>query len=184
MLSATDASALGATTTKDDQCGYLMIKPPLRIAKAMDALRVTYELSRKYAIDHLHFTLVRIGDLRLLPPKTLELIRAALRSLQVEPFEVSLNRIDRNALVGSNMRALRDFQRLLVDRLVRAGVDLPDYSFNPHVSLTYQAWQHRHIKVAPLSWRVDELLLVNSVHGKGHRPLGSWNLKPRQGRLF
>ena len=168
---------------RDDQMLYLMIKPDPEAAAAMDEMRRRHDLARKYASERFHFTLVPFGDIRLLSPENLALIRRAAASLQAEPFDVALDRISGNALVGGRMQALRDFQRALITRLDAFGLDRPDYAFNPHVSLTYEEWRQRNIKVSPVSWRVEQLLLINSIHGKGHELLDRWTLEPRQGSL-
>lgn len=183
MFPTTGENVSGRQLRRDDQMLYLMIKPDPDAAAAMDGLRRQYALARKYALERFHFTLVPFGDIRLLSPENLERIRRAAASLQAEPFEVSLNRISGNALVGSRMRALRDFQRALVARLDAFEIDRPDHAFDPHVSLTYEEWQQRNIEVSPIRWHVRQLLLVKSVHGKGHELLDSWTLEARQGLL-
>lgn len=164
----------------DDQLLYLMLKPAPEQAAAMDRLRVQHELSRSYAADRFHITLLPFGDIRTLSPHDLKRIRQAVASLRAEPFDVTLNRISGNALIGNRMRALRDVQRALLARLNAFGIDV-DYTFDPHASLTYQPWQRRNIAVPPVSWRAEQLLLVNSVHGVGHQLVDSWPLIPRQG---
>jgi 2'-5' RNA ligase len=183
MIPTTGEAGSGHQMRRDDQMLYLMIKPDPDAAAAMDGLRRQYDLARKYALERFHFTLVPFGDIRLLSPENLERIRRAAASLQAEPFEVTLNRISGNALVGSRTAALRDFQRALAARLDAFGVERPDYAFNPHVSLTYEEWQQRNIQVSPIRCRVRELLLINSVHGKGHELVDSWTLESRQGSL-
>src|SRR4051794_40780385 len=113
---------------RDDQMLYFMIKPHPEAAAAIDRLRLQHRLSRKYGPDRIHITLLPFGDIRLLAQDTLDSIRAAAASLQVEPFEVSLNRISGNRMVGSRMQALRDFQRALVARLEASEIDLVDYA--------------------------------------------------------
>jgi 2'-5' RNA ligase len=184
MFPTAGGSVSGQQMRRDDQMLYLMIKPGAEQAAAMDRLRRTHDLARKYAAERFHITLVPFGDIRLIAVKDLERIHLAAASLQAEPFDVALNRIRGNALVGNRMQTLRDFQRALVDRLHAFGVDMPDYAFNPHASLTYEAWQQRNIPVSPIAWRVRQLLLINSVHGKGHELVHSWTLEPRQGSLF
>jgi RNA 2',3'-cyclic 3'-phosphodiesterase len=184
MFPTTGEPLSGRQMRRDDQMLYLMIKPYAEQAAHIDGLRREHGLSRKYVVERIHMTLVPFGDIRTLSPQTLERIRRAVESLQAEPFEVTLNRIKGNALVGSRMRTLRDFQRALVTRLEALGVYLPDYAFNPHASLTYEEWQPRNIMVSPIRWRVEQLLLINSIHGHGHELLDSWALEPRQGSLF
>ncbi|APR51843.1 hypothetical protein CA223_07665 [Sphingomonas koreensis] len=164
----------------DDQLLYLMLKPSPELAAAMDRLREQYELSRNYAAERFHITLLPFGDIRTLESHDLMRIRHAMASLQAEPFDVTLNRIRGNALVGSRMRALRNFQRALLARLNTCGIDI-DYTFDPHASLTYQPWQRRNISVPPITWRAERLLLVNSIHGVGHKLVDSWPLIARQG---
>lgn len=183
MIPTIGEQVSGQQMRRDDQMLYLMIKPYAEQAAIMDRLRREHELSRKYAMDRIHMTLVPFGDIRTISPQDLGLIRRAAASLQAEPFEVTLNRISGNALVGSRMQALHDFRRSLVKRLEAFGIDLPDYAFKPHASLTYEEWQPRNILVSPISWQVRQLLLINSIHGKGHQLLDSWNLEPRQGCL-
>jgi 2'-5' RNA ligase len=184
MTPTTGGSVSGQQMRRDDQMLYFMIKPGTEAAAAMDGLRRQYDLARKHAPERFHITLVPFGDIRTISPDALDLIRAAAESMQAEPFEVALNRISGNALVGSRMQRLRHFQRALITRLNTFGVDVPDYDFDPHASLTYQPWQQRNIPVSPIAWRVQQLLLINSIHGHGHELLGSWALEPRQGLLL
>jgi len=184
MFPTAAGSVSGQPLRRDDQMLYFMIKPDPEAAAAMDKLRLQYDLARHYAAERFHITLVPFGDIRLISAETLDAIRNAVASLQADPFDVALNRIRGNALVGNRMRALRDFQHALVARLRACGVDMPDYTFAPHASLTYETWQQRNIAVSPIAWRVRQLLLINSIHGKGHQLLGSWTLEPRQGSLF
>ena len=184
MLPTTGESLSVRQTRRDDRMLYLMIKPDPEQALAMDALRRQYDLARKYAVERFHVTLLPFGDIRTIAPADLDRIRRAAASLHAEPFDVALNRISGNALVGNRMQALRDFQRALVARLGAFGIHVPDYAFKPHASLTYAEWQPRNIAVSPIAWRVRQLLLINSIHGQGHDLLDSWALDPRQGSLF
>ncbi|MBC9033353.1 hypothetical protein IAG41_13230 [Sphingomonas sp. JC676] len=160
---------------------YLMAKPYEQGAAAMDSVRLVHGLSRKYAVSRFHFTLLPFGDIRTISRSDFERICLAAASLQAEPFEVTLNRVRGNALVGNAMRPMRDFQRALVMRLATFGLITLDYDFDPHVSLAYTDWQPRNIRIDPISWRVEEFLLVNSIHGEGHELLGRWPLIQRQG---
>ena len=180
MIPSTQGSLSRQTRRNDEQLLYLLVKPTPEQAAAMDRLRLQYDLSRNYAAERFHITLLPFGDIRTIAPRDLLRIRKAAASLQAEPFEVTLNRIRGNALVGNRMRALRDFQHALLARLNAFGIDV-DYDFNPHASLTYQPWQQRNIPVSPISWRAEQLLLINSIHGVGHALVDSWRLISRQG---
>jgi 2'-5' RNA ligase len=165
----------------DDQLLYFMLKPPHALALAIDRERRRLGLDCSYALKKFHITLQPLGDIRAIAPEALERIGQAAASLHAEPFPVQLDRLRGNALVGSNARALRAFQRRLVRRLAAFGVYLPDYEFDPHLSLRYEDWRPRSAPIVPIRWLVDELLLVNSVHGKGHALVHRWPLVPLQG---
>ena len=160
---------------------YFMIKPPHALALEIDRQRRILGLQDKYPLERFHVTLQPFGDIRALSPTQLDRICSAAASLQAEPPLVLLSRLKNNALVGSNARALRALQRELVRRLLGFGIPLPDYDFNPHLTLAYGDWQKRSEMVSPLNWRMDALLLVNSIHGEGHKLLGRWQLSARQG---
>lgn len=168
----------------DDQLVYFMLKPSHALALEIDRLRRSQGIDCNYALKKFHVSLLPFGDIRAIPPAELERICHAAASLLVEPFAIELNRVRNNALVGSNMRALHDFQHRLVKRLAAFEVFVPDYEFKPHLSLCYGEWQARNIPVAPVRWFADELLLINSIHGKGHEMIGQWPLIPRQGSFF
>ena len=160
---------------------YFMLKPPHALAMEIDRQRRVLGLRDKYPLERFHITLQPFGDIRALSRKQLEQICFAAESLQTEPFTVSFSRMKSNALVSSNTRALRSFQRELVQLLISSDVPLPDYAFDPHLTLAYGEYQKRNDTILPASWIVDELLLINSVHGHGHTVVGSWTLTTKQG---
>lgn len=169
------------STRHDDQMLYLMAKPPADLARKMDQLRRKHALAHGYDWRRFHITLVPFGDIRALSEPDLAQIRQVAGSMPSEPFEVCFDRIRGNALVGRNTASLRQFQRELVRRLTARGLFVPDYAFEPHVSLAYAEWQPRNIPIEPIRWTFDEFLLVNSVHRKGHKLLGEWTLRRKQG---
>jgi RNA 2',3'-cyclic 3'-phosphodiesterase len=167
-----------------EQQVYLMCKPDAAAMEAMDRLRRTLGMCQRYAAGRFHITLARFGDIRRLPPSVLPLIRRAAASLEAEPFEIALDRVCNNALVGSRMQALHAFRRALVAKLRMVGLEPLAYKFAPHASLSYGQRQPRNVPVPPIVWRAERLLLVNSIHGEGHAVLDSWPLETRQGSLF
>lgn len=162
---------------------YFMIKPHPAPALEIDRLRRSLGLDSSYPLKRFHITLQPFGDIRGIAASELHRIRLAAASLEAEPFRIALSRLRGNALVCANAHGLRDFQRRLVQRLAAFDVFLPDYAFDPHLSLLYGEWQARNIPVPPIAWLVDELLLINSVRGKGHEVIDRWKLLPRQGSL-
>lgn len=168
---------------RDDQLVYFMLKPDEAGRVLMDAIRRAHGLPRKYTKERFHVTLVPLGDIRLLSPAVLKHILLAAESFLAEPFPIAFDRLKGNSLKGSAMRPVRNFQHALVAHLKASGLILPDYDFDPHVTLAYTEWEQRNVPVDPIGWTANELLLINSVHGKGHELLGSWNLEARQGEL-
>jgi 2'-5' RNA ligase len=162
---------------------YFMIKPPHALALEIDRRRRLLGFASKYPLEHFHITLLPLGDMRALSPEQLEIICSAAASFEAEPFTVLLSRLSNNALVGTNTHGLRALQRDLVRRLISRDVPVPDYDFNPHLTLAYGDWKKRNEVVEPLSWRADTLLLINSIHGRGHKLLRRWSLSARQGVL-
>jgi RNA 2',3'-cyclic 3'-phosphodiesterase len=179
MIPSVQGSLSHLSPQNDGQLLYLMLKPTPEQAAVMDHLRTQYDLSRNYAAERFHITLLPFGDIRMRSQNDLMCICHAMASLQAEPFDVTLNRISGNALVGSRMRALRDFQRALLAQLNAFGIDI-DYTFQPHASLTCQSWQRRNIPVPPISWRAEQFLLIESGNGR-HVEHGRWPLIARQG---
>ncbi|UYY56905.1 2'-5' RNA ligase family protein [Sphingomonas sp. S2-65] len=180
MLSATSEATTLPPFHREQQL-YLMAKPPHALALEIDRERRLLGLQAKYPLERFHITLQPFGDIRALSATQLEQICSTVASLQAEPLLVMLNRLEGNALVSSNARALRALQRELVRRLISLDVPLPEYDFNPHLTLAYSDWQKRNETISPLQWRMDELLLINSIRGEGHQLLGRWKLKASQG---
>lgn len=136
----------------DDQLVYFRLKPEIQALLAMDELRRTHGLPRTFACERLHITLLPLGDIWTISPETLRRIRLAAASLQAEPFPLAFHRLDGNLLRGQNMHAAKDFQSALVRRLEAFGVIVPDYDFDPHVSLAYTEWRQRNIMLDPIRW--------------------------------
>lgn len=180
LSSATEAPPRGIGA-RDAQRLYLMLKPYRALALEIDRLRRSLDLDHGYPADRFHITLQPFGDASAISSAELARIRAVAASLQAAPFRIMFDRVRGNALVSGNSRALRDFQRLLATHLAASGVFLPDYGFDPHLSLLYGEWWHRNMRVQPIGWRVEELFLINSIRGKGHAVLGRWSLQSRQG---
>ncbi|MBB5711687.1 2'-5' RNA ligase family protein [Sphingomonas xinjiangensis] len=173
-----------ATTLRSyhrEQQLYFMTKPPHALALEIDRQRRILGLQDTYPFEHFHITLQPLGDIRTLSPTQLEQIRFAAASLQAEPPLFLLDQMKNNALMGSNARALRVLQRELVHRIIGLGIPLSDYDFDPHLTLAYGNWQKQAETVLPFHWRMEELLLINSIQGEGHKLHGRWELSAKQG---
>jgi 2'-5' RNA ligase len=142
------------------------------------------------APEHLHVTLHWLGDHAVVPHDLLCRAKEAGDRVEMEPFGVGFNRVGSLdtrmgglALTGAaELKKLRQFQRILARAM--EGAEIGRYirkRFNPHVSLLYCQQHVVPEPVAPIRWRVDELVLIDSLLGCGrHIDLGNWPLRSRQ----
>ncbi len=87
------------------------------------------------------------------------------------------------ALTGSvELKMLRRLQRALATTMEAAEIGHHIRKrFNPHVSLLYCQQPMACEPIAPIRWRVNELILIDSLVGRGkHFELGNWPLRSRQ----
>jgi 2'-5' RNA ligase len=86
---------------------------------------------------------------------------------------------------GVGLAALRRFQRTLGAEMHATGIgSYVRSNFKPHLTLLYADTFVAGEAIAPLQWRVEELLLIDSHVGEGvHEVRGRWPLAQRQGVL-
>ncbi len=161
---------------------YLMVKPTadalLQLACQRAALGID---AGSYSLDRLHSTFVRLGETS---PATLDLARLALDGLHAEPFPIGFDSVDGNLLKGcKGLSALNAFQRRLANHMLARGCPVIAHNFWLHLCLTYtDPVPVRRLRIAPISWTVEEIQLIESVHGQGrHVTHGRWRLAARQG---
>jgi 2'-5' RNA ligase len=160
-----------------------------RIAALQSRLRAQFGLTgRAIATERLHVTLSHVGDYAGLPADIVEQARrAGEAAAATAAFEVSFDRVmsfrrPRNLPFvmqgGDGLTAVKEFQRRLVDAMVRAGLGrVADKSFTPHVTLAYDDRTVPDTPVEPIGWTARELVLVRSLLGKTtHIPLARWPL--------
>ena len=140
---------------------------------------------------HLHVTLHWLGDYDDAPHELLRRAKHAGSTVEMEPFGVGFDRIGSLggtgmgglALTGSaELKKLRQFQRALATTMEAAGIGHHIRKrFNPHVSLLFCQQRSAREPIVPIRWRVDELILIESLVGCGkHIDLGNWRLRSRQ----
>ncbi len=160
---------------------YLMLKPPLEIARMIHRLRLKYGIESRYGHERLHTTLLPLGDERYLSPGQIASIHAAMALLRAEPCEIRFDRLNGNALVGGAMPGLRAIQRAMARLLLTQGFPVPDYEFRPHLSVTYGERPGRNGSIPPIAWRAEEVLLIRSLKGRRrHVELARWPLRAAQ----
>lgn len=160
---------------------YFMVKPPPAVALHIAALS---RGSRCPRAELLHITLLPFGDRLALPPRLLRRLLQIASDLEAAPFRVVFDRIVQGngacALRGSEvMRGANAFQAKLASTLAKHGLSIkPRYRFVPHVTIDYRADDLSSEVIDPISWRVEEFQLVESVVGKGaHIEHGRWLLR-------
>ncbi|MBO9622208.1 MAG: hypothetical protein J7500_05800 [Sphingomonas sp.] len=160
----------------------MMIKPipPKRLELARICRMLGIESN--YSLDRLHSTLLPLGEST---PTKIEAAHHALRDLDAQPFEVIFDRVEGSTLKPRRgLRAPGTIQRAIAGRLAAFGLSLPAYKFALHMNLAYGQHSDRRAALQPLSWIVDEILLIESVNGQGrHIDRGRWPLIARQGTL-
>ena len=139
--------------------------------------------------ERFHVTLFHLGDWAGLRHDVVAAATQAATRAKAAPFDVSFDQIasfrgGREKLpfvlkaesVGN--AELRAFHVTLGGLLREAGLGQGTAaSFEPHVTLAYDARVIATEAVAPISWRVREFVLVHSLLGKTrHIPLGRWLL--------
>jgi 2'-5' RNA ligase len=155
---------------------YLFAKPPLAKLPDLARLRARLGIESRYGVDCLHSTFLPLGEAT---DASIALARDILARLQAEPFEVVFDHVEGVALKPRrNMRGPGAFQRALAQHFAASGFALPAYSFGLHLNLDYGTPSDRRAAIEPLSWTVDEILLVESV--RGHIPHGQRRLAVRQ----
>lgn len=139
--------------------------------------------------DRTHITLQPMGCSDAQHEVDLSLAMKVGDAIEYGPFDVSFDRLESSGThlelcgSGAGLRELKRFQRGLAEALGRHGVPEGQLRthFRPHITLDYQhPWVPARV-VAPISWRVEHLWLVDSLQGQGrHRVIKRWSLATRQ----
>lgn len=159
---------------------YVMIKPPPAVAREIDCCRRLLDIASSYGPARFHCTVLPLGDGRDIPAARLDRLIAIAAALSLDPFHISLHTLSRNALIGK-ARGVRTLRTLFKQGLANAGMPVPGYDAEPHLSVAYGNAPERRKAIAPISWIAEEFQLVRSIYGQGrHEELGRWPLSGRQ----
>ena len=137
--------------------------------------------ARSRSIEHLHLTLCFLGNHTGITPQQLAAADAAGRSLQEAAFELTLDLVESlgqgkgTPLVLSRQVPCAPLIRLhdtLTASVRRTGLfNLETRPFKPHVTLLYGKRSIPAQAVAPISWTISEVLLIQSWIGRAHHDL-------------
>jgi 2'-5' RNA ligase len=146
--------------------------------------------SRPFSADRFHVTLMGIGDFEIIPGGLVEALIMRLDRVAARSFDVSFDRAvsfrrkepRSKPLVltcGDGVGALGQLHEAIGEALVSVGFPrLPKHSFTPHVTLLYDRRNVVDQPVEPISWRVRDFVLVQSLLGlTQHIPLKRWRLE-------
>jgi 2'-5' RNA ligase len=155
-------------------------------------MRHRYNLGKERPLDHLHITLRWINDYVEIPDSDVEDVSRACEAAtaRAAPFEVRLDRVvswgngvGKHPLVltghGDNNDTLLEFQHALWKELIKCGQPgKGGRDFNPHVTLLYDERSIQEEPVPPITWTVNEIVLIHSIVGATHYdPRGRWRLR-------
>jgi RNA 2',3'-cyclic 3'-phosphodiesterase len=174
---------------------FFAIKPPPELVPAI--LGLAESERRGWALrgrpldpDRLHATLFAFPLRRGVPGGLLELLGRVAAEVAAPPFRVGFSHAKSydgpkrsHAFVlhggGAETAALAAFQAQLCSALVRHGC-APDWPmrFDPHVTLLYDNRVVSEHAVPPVSWTVEDFVLVHSLVGRTqHIECGRWPLR-------
>jgi len=174
---------------------FLAVRPPPSIEPRIHALAQAQKDLHGLAgalirPEHLHITLFHLGDWAALPQELIAQAIAAAAKTDAAAFDVSFDRLQsfRNrtgilpfVLTGPS-EPWRPLRAALGQSLKGCGLggavhDLDD--FTPHVTLLRDAKAVKARKIDPITWRVEDFVLIQSLLGKTtHIHLGRWRLNP------
>ncbi|GAO40499.1 hypothetical protein SCH01S_48_01610 [Sphingomonas changbaiensis NBRC 104936] len=163
---------------------YFMFKPDGLLAQAIECFRYEQGLPTDYPHDRLHSTVLPLWDRSEMDAGGVQRVRTLIERFCGEPFVIAFNRFNGAALRATAVRAFKAFRTDLQRHLRGANIPFPDYSADPHISLAYGRPARSSRVITPFVLRATHLLLIESIHGRGHVELGRWPLRPRQGQLF
>lgn len=156
-----------------------MVKPPEALA-AIIAAMLGLVTGRPDSL--LHITLLPLGDRAAIDARTFARIIAALDAVALPSFRVAFDHVggrDRTILLPSEPpRGAFAVQRALAAALAARGLRLTrPYRFHPHVTLDYRHGIAGDVAIDPISWRVEDIRLIESVVGETrHVEHGRWAL--------
>jgi 2'-5' RNA ligase len=162
---------------------FLAVRPPATVIPEIGGLRDSFGQTRGLVADgHLHLTTWLFEDSQDFPAEAAERARAVVAALELLRFRIVLER-----MIGSGGRVVLvpyaplpgfvALQSTLDQALSGAGLrPHPGWRFRPHMTLLHGR-QEIDQSIAPISWDVDNLVLLDSVVGeRRHDVIARWPL--------
>jgi 2'-5' RNA ligase len=187
----------GFESPEPDHALFYAVLPPKPLG--MDAYALARHLKQFHRLtgepmdpSRLHITLQKLGEFVGPPPVSLVAgaTEAAAR-IEVQAFDLVFDEVLNLgnpadpvvALSGGNApQTVAPLWEALRLSLARVGLKTPANLSMPHMTLIYGSSTLQRQPVSPLQWRVQELVLVESLIGRSqHRHLGRWPLQVESG---
>jgi len=135
-------------------------------------------------LDRLHITTLSLVMGEILPEGLTQEAAEIAASIRMPSFRVIFDRLvggNRSALLlpSEPLEALRMFRERLGFALMRAGIAFRQSGgFTPHVTLLYGGQPMPEIEIEPISWLVEDFVLIDSLIGETqHVEVGRWPLR-------
>lgn len=133
--------------------------------------------------DLLHTTLLAFGDLAECPEEFLPELLKQLDGFRADAFHLHYDRIEEQMCValrsGKLQRGAQQFREQIADYLIRQDFAFFHIPGKAHLTIRYGQDGKGDEPIAPIGWRVDEIILIESLGGKStHIEHGRWKLDP------
>lgn len=160
-----------------------LLRPPAAVAHHINDECRILDLGRRVRTEYLHITLCKLDFLPRLPLWAVPLMREIGASVAAPPFRVAMDRMTGgpNSVLlrpSEEIAALFDLQAYLAAAIGRVDrLRGHPYRFSPHITLFHRKGEQFEWQIDPISWQVEELLLVHSKVGlTEHVVLDRWPL--------
>lgn len=166
---------------------FFAIRPPEEKAREIRDLTASLSLGgTPVGVDRLHISLLALVWKGVVPDGLVEEAADVAQSVVMPPMHVIFDRAvggSSSALLRPSepLDALRMFRERLGFAMKSAGVDfVTGQRFSPHVTLLYGGQPMPEKEIDPITWVVDEFVLIDSHIGlTHHETVGRWPLKAK-----
>jgi 2'-5' RNA ligase len=129
-------------------------------------------------------SLLAFVDLAEVPPSFLSALCGLLENFEAPAFHVTFDHIEERRAVtlrsSAPLTAARQFQTEFTDFLKAAGFRFFGSPPEPHVTINYRGDGKGIEEIPPVGWKVEEVLLIESVVGQArHIPHHRLALNPQ-----
>jgi len=166
---------------------FFAIRPPAEKVQEIVDLTMALKIGgTPLRPERLHVSLLALSIDQALPAGLIEEATDVAETIRMSPLHVIFDRVAGGArsavlLPSEPLGGLRMLRERLGFALIRAGVDVRlDRRFSPHITLLYGGQPMPEIEIDPITWTVDEFVLIDSHIGlTHHETVGRWPLKAK-----